>query len=644
MAENYRLNNEFDYEVDYELIDETAAYLFNRGENFYAYKSLGAHHVAVNGESGWGFVVFAPAARSVRLVGDFNGWQGDEMYRLFGGFWQLFVPNISAGVLYKYDIETQSGEHILKADPFAFAAELRPKTALLTADVGTYCWQDGKWLEGRRRISHFDRPMNIYELHLGSWRRNSEGGFLTYAELAKLLPTYLCEMGYNYVELLPLTEHPLDGSWGYQVTGYFAPTARFGRPDDLKLLIDSLHQVGIGVILDWVPGHFCRDSHGLGRFDGTPLFEDGEHSQWGTYRFNFARPEVQSFLISNAIFWLEEYHADGIRVDGVTSMLYLNFGMTEDGQKRYADDGTEECKAAIAFLQRLNSVIGERYPDVFTVAEESTAWSLVTYPPEVGGLGFHYKWDMGWMNDTLRYMSTDFDDRRHNHRLLTFSMMYAFNENFILPLSHDEVVHGKKSLIGRMPGDYWRQFAGLRLLALYQMTHSGGKLNFMGSEFGQFIEWRDSESLEWFLTEYPAHAAHLHYISRLNRLYLSTPALWQQSYRAEGFAWQDADNAAQSILIFRRQGLSPDDFAVVILNFGVTAYDDYDVGVPTDGEYREIFNSDSREFGGTGRLNTGGLRAEQVACGKLWHGERYKLKISVPSLGGVIIEPVREYT
>lgn len=629
---------------NYELLDEAAAYLFNRGENFYAHRSLGAHPAEMDGTAGWSFAVWAPSARSVRLVGEFNGWQGEAMHRVYGGFWQLFVPGLFAGVMYKYEVEAMSGERIMKADTFALAAEPRPGTASVTADLRGYCWQDDGWLAKRRARSHFSRPMNIYEIHLGSWRRHEDGSFLTYAELAEVLPAYLRDMGYNYVEIMPIMEHPLDGSWGYQLTGYFAPTARFGSPADFKLLVDSLHRADIGVILDWVPGHFCRDEQGLCQFDGTALFEEGEHAEWGTYKFNLARAQVQSFLISSALFWLEEYHADGIRVDGVTSMLYLNFGVTDESQKRYAADGSEENKSAIEFLQRFNRAVGEAFPDVFTVAEESTAWPLVTYPPDEGGLGFHYKWDMGWMNDTLRYMAIDFDGRAHNHRLLTFSMMYAFNENFILPLSHDEVVHGKRSLIGRMPGDYWRQFAGLRLLALYQMTHSGGKLNFMGSEFGQFIEWRDSEPLEWFLTEYPAHAAHLRYTRSLNRLYLSTAALWQQNYRREGFVWQEADNAAQGILIFRRQGEKPRDFVLVVLNFGVMAYSDYDVGVPTDGVYGEIFNSDSEEFGGSGSINPEPLCAKPLAGGGLLHGQRFKLKIKVPPLGGVIIAPIREYT
>lgn len=639
MVENYLAEKCLDeHYLPYELIDEAAAYLFNCGENFYAYKSLGAHKAMVGGVSGMGFVVWSPNARAVWLVGDFNDWQGAgyAMQRVHGGFWQIFVPKLGTGHLYKYEIETSTGEHIFKADPFAFATESGYGTASVTGDLLAIGGKASKRTV-EQGVSHFERPMNIYEIHLGSWRRHADGSFLTYVELAAELPTYLQDMGYNYVEIMPIMEHPFDGSWGYQVTGYFAPTARYGSPADFKFLVDSLHKAGIGVILDWVSGHFCRDAHGLGQFDGTALFEEGEHGQWGTYKFNFERPEVQSFLISNALFWLGEYQADGLRVDGVTSMLYLNFGVEEDEFKRYAEDGTEECKAAIKFLRRLSRAVGEHFPDAFLVAEESTAWPLVTYPVDKGGLGFHYKWDMGWMNDTLKYMSIDFDGRPYNHRLLTFSMMYAFNENFILPLSHDEVVHGKLSLIGRMKGDYWRQFAGLRLLALYQLTHSGGNLNFMGNEFGQFVEWRYGEQLEWFLTEYPAHAAHWEYVRRLNHFYLETPALWRQGYKPSGFSWQEADNAEQSILIFSRHSGAPCDMVLVILNFGVAAYADYDVGVPQSGAYREIFNSDEVDFGGGGCVNPDLLWAEELPTGQLLHGNPYRLKIKVPPLGGVII-------
>ncbi len=621
-------------------LDQTAAYLFNRGENFYAQRALGARPWVLNGVKGVAFAVWAPNARAVYLVGSFADWQQGQlaMQPCFGGFWQIFVPGIGPGVLYKYKIVTKSGAVQFKADPFAFAAECRPATASQVVNLADYTWHDADWLAYRQQVGHTKRPMNIYELHLGSWRQGDSGP-ITYAELARYLPAYMRHMGYNYAELMPVMEHPYDGSWGYQLTGYFAPTARYGSPDDFKLLVDSLHRENIGVILDWVPGHFCRDAHGLAMFDGTALYEAEAHAQWGTYKFNFARAEVQSFLISNALFWLQEYHIDGLRVDGVTSMLYLNFGVDDTAQKRYNPDGSEVCRPAVQFLQRLSGAISQYCPAAFTVAEESTAWPQVTGAVADGGLGFDYKWDMGWMNDTLKYMAIDFDGRPYNHNLLTFSLMYAFSEKFVLPLSHDEVVHGKCSLIGKMPGDYWRQFANLRLLLLYQMTHSGAKLNFMGSEFGQFIEWRYDEPLEWFLLDYPAHAAHQNYVKSLNLLYLDEPALWQQNYTWQGFSWLDADNAAQSMLIFKRQATDPDDFVLVVLNFGVMAYADYEIGVPQPGVYTEIFNSDAVQFGGSGKINPASLEAKCLPKGRTLHGQAHRLKICVPPLGGVIIKP-----
>ena len=581
------------------IIAADEAFLYNQGNYFHAYNSLGAHRMEIDGQAGWGFVVWAPGAINVWLVGDFNGWQneGFAMQPLPGGFWQLFTTAPKLGDLYKFRLQTKQGRLLYKADPFAFAAEKRPGTASKLVELG-YSWQDADWLAERRRGSHFEKPLNIYEMHLGSWRRKdgtaeNPEGFLSYRELAEQLPAYLQKMGYTHVELMPVMEHPFDGSWGYQITGYFAPTSRYGGPQDFMYLVDCLHQAGIGVILDWVPGHFCRDEHGLVQFDGGNLYEMEEHLEWGTYKFNFRKQEVLSFLISNAIFWLDVYHADGLRCDGISSMLYLNYGVGDDEPHRFNEKGGEEDLAAVAFLQKLNQTISQYYPDVFTVAEESTAWPLVTYPPADGGLGFHYKWDMGWMNDTLKYMSIDFPGRFYNHRLLTFSMMYAFNENFVLPLSHDEVVHGKHSLIGRMPGDYWRQFANLRLLYLYQMTHSGAKLNFMGNEMAQFIEWRFAEQLEWFLLDYEKHAQYQHFVSQLNQLYLREPALWRQNYSWDGFKWLEADNAEQSVLLFLRSRLPFDragrgDYTLVVLNFLPNSYQEYEVGVPEAGDYLEF--------------------------------------------------------
>ena len=625
------------------MISAEEAFLYNTGAYFHAYNSLGAHTTKQRGRDGVGFVVWAPFACAAAVVGDFNGWQTDAhpMQPLPGGFWQVFVPGLAAGTLYKYAVRTAAGEWLYKADPFAFAAERRPGTASRVVESAGYQWQDDDWLAARAQGDHFTRPLNIYEMHLGSWRRKpggqyNEEGFLSYTELAEELPEYLRRMGYTHVEFLPVMEHPLDDSWGYQITGYFAATSRYGQPQELMYLIDRLHQAGIGVILDWVPGHFCRDAHGLALFDGTPLYESEEHAEWGTYKFNFARDEVRSFLISSAFFWLDKFHADGLRVDGVTSMLYLNYGIDDASAKRRNEQGGEEDLHAVAFLRQLNRLVGQYWPGVMMMAEESTAWPLVTRPPEQGGLGFHYKWDMGWMNDTLRYMELDFPARRYQHNLLTFSMMYAFNENFVQALSHDEVVHGKKSLIGRMPGDYWRQFAGLRLLYLYQMTHSGAKLSFMGSEFGQFIEWRFAEQLEWFLLDYPAHRQHQGYVAALNHLYRQEKALWQQNYGWQGYEWLDADNAAQSILLFVRHGRQADDLLVVLLNFRPDTYGDYRIGVPPAAAYREIFNSDAAEYGGSGQVNDGLLLTEDTAC----HGQPCSLRITVPPLGGVILQPL----
>jgi len=459
--------------------------------------------------------------------------------------------------------------------------------------------------------------------------------FYTYRELADTLLPYVKEMGYTHLELLPVMEHPYDGSWGYQLTGYFAATSRHGAPQDLMYFIDACHRAGLGVILDWVPGHFCRDAHGLGRFNGEKLYESFDHPQWGTYEFDLGRSEVRSFLMSSATFWLEMFHADGIRVDGVSSMLYLNFGLEGDAAQRTNSEGGDSNLEAIRFLQEFNQMVGRNFPGVFTVAEESSAWPLITRPPEQGGLGFHYKWDMGWMNDTLRYMHTDFPGRPQNHNLLTFSMMYAFSENFILPLSHDEVVHGKCSLIGRMPGDYWRQFAGLRMLALYQMTHPGGKLNFMGNEIGQFIEWRFYSGIEWFLLDYPHHQQQQAFIRALNHVYLEESSLWQQDFDWKGYQWLDADNAAQSILLYARHGRRPNDVTVVAINFNTASYPEYRIGVPKGGWYRELINSDREEFGGSGlHFNDRPVKAEKIPC----HGQPWSVRIQMPPMGGTVLK------
>ena len=603
------------------------------GVNYDAQKLFGAH-AAPDGVS---FCVWAPNARSVRVTGDFCSWSDGAHWlsRDRFGIWRGFVPGACAGQLYKYIVEGADGSVVWKADPFALAAEVRPGTASRIHTL-SYRWTDGEWMANRRALGG---PRNIYEVHAGSWRRHPDGSFYTWYELADSLVPYIKDMGYTHLELLPVTEHPFDGSWGYQTTGFFAATSRFGEPERLMHLIDACHRAGIGVILDWVPGHFCRDAHGLGRFDGTALYESGDMPGWGTYKFNYARNEVRSFLISSALFWLEEYHADALRVDGVSSMLYLNFGVDDPARKKYNERGGEEDLAAVAFLQALNTVIGRRVPGAATYAEESSAWPLVTYPPEKGGLGFHYKWDMGWMNDTLRYLSIDFDGRKYNHGLLTFSMMYAFSENYILPLSHDEVVHGKRSLIGRMPGDWWRQFAGARLLPMYAACHPGGMLSFMGNEFAQFIEWRDYEELEWFLLQHATHAGVQAFIRALNHIYRAEKALWEIDNSWDGFDWIDADNNEQGILSFVRK--AKDGSAILcVLNFRPESHEGFRLGVPLAGAWQEILSSDDTRFGGSGKTNPRRLHTKKVPS----HGRDVSLVLTVPPLGGTLIKYTGETT
>ena len=616
-------------------ITEEKLYLFNQGQYFHSYRIFGAHPV----EGGVRFTVWCPEVKSVGVIGSFNDWtpryltpQGST------GVYSGIIPEAKPGDLYKYRITTAAGETFDKADPYAFWAEVRPGTASRIAQLDGYTWHDGRY-QAIRRSTKSPRPMNIYEVHLGSWKQQEhpedpDYPFLSYRQLADELIPYAKEMGYTHLELLPVMEHPFDGSWGYQVTGFFAPTSRYGGPQDFMYFVDQAHQHGLGVILDWVPGHFCRDAHGLGRFNGKMLFEGADHPEWGTYKFDFTRSEVRGFLISSALYWLGCYHADGIRVDGVTSMLYLNFGLPDWAEKTYNNQGGEENTAAVGFLRQLNDAVHTFAPGAITVAEESSAWPHVTGDTASGGLGFDYKWDMGWMNDTLEYCKTDFPVRSYHHNKLTFSMAYGFSEQFILPLSHDEVVHGKLSLMGRMPGDYWRKFAGLRLLALYQITHPGGKLSFMSTEYGPFIEWREYESLEWFLLDYPAHQMHQDYVKQLNRLYQNTPALWQDDHSWEGFHWLDADDSAQSILLFRRTGREKTKAVTVLLNFQPEVYSDFRIGVPYPGNYQELLSSDAKEFGGSGKGNPEVLKAEPVPC----HGEKWSVRVAVPPIGGILLQ------
>ena len=616
-------------------ITEEKLYLFNQGQYFHSYRIFGAHPV----EGGVRFTVWCPEVKSVGVIGSFNDWTPQYLTpRGSTGVYSGIISEAKPGDLYKYRITTAAGETFDKADPYAFWAEVRPGTASRIARLDGYTWHDGRY-RAIRRSTKSPRPMNIYEVHLGSWKQQEhpedpDYPFLSYRQLADELIPYAKDMGYTHLELLPVMEHPFDGSWGYQVTGFFAPTSRYGEPQDFMYFVDQAHQHGLGVILDWVPGHFCRDAHGLGRFNGKMLFEGADHPEWGTYKFDFTRSEVRSFLISSALYWLGCYHADGIRVDGVTSMLYLNFGLPDWAEKTYNDQGGEENTAAVEFLRQLNDAVHTFAPGAIIVAEESSAWPHVTGDTSSGGLGFDYKWDMGWMNDTLEYCKTDFPFRSYHHNKLTFSMAYGFSERFILPLSHDEVVHGKLSLMGRMPGDYWRKFAGLRLLALYQITHPGGKLSFMSTEYGPFIEWREYESLEWFLLDYPTHQMHQNYVKQLNRLYQNTPALWQDDHSWEGFHWLDADDSAQSILLFRRTGREKTKAVTVLLNFQPEVYSDFRIGVPYPGQYQELLSSDATEFGGSGKGNPDILKAEPVPC----HGEKWSVRVTVPPIGGILLQ------
>lgn len=618
-------------------LSEEEVFLFNEGTYYHCYLKFGAHKVKFAQTEGVHFAIWASHADKVSVVGNFNNWQGGahQMEKMgSSGVWTLFIPHLDEGEVYKYEITSPSGIRFLKADPWAFYSEIRPGTASIVYNLSGYTWGDNQWIDKRSKSPEEKKPLNIYEVHLGSWKRKSEGNFYNYREIAREIIPYVGEMGYTHIEILPIMEHPLDESWGYQVTGYYSATSRYGTPHDLMYFIDQCHQAGLRVILDWVPGHFCKDAHGLGEFDGTPLFEGEEHEQWGTYKFDFSRTEVGSFLISNAVFWFDQFHIDGLRVDGVTSMLLLNYGKGDKPWKPNINGGCEDLDA-IAFLRTLNRVIFHYYPEALMIAEEATDWPLVTKPIVQGGLGFNYKWNMGWMNDTLKYIETDFPYRKERHNLLTFSLLYAFSENFILPFSHDEVVHGKRSFIDRMPGDYWRKFAGLRLLFCYQIAHPGKKLLFMGGEFAQFIEWRYDQGLDWLLLDYEMHKKFQIFVKEVNHLYLNKKSLWENDYDWTGFQWLEVDNKDQSILVFIRSS-EQKEFMLVLLNFQPHVYRDYCIGVPIPGTYREILNTDEEKFGGSGQINKTIFQSEDIP----WHGLDYSIRITVPPLAGVIIERV----
>jgi 1,4-alpha-glucan branching enzyme len=621
------------------LLTEYDIHLFREGNHFSLFEKLGSHAMTVDGTAGTYFAVWAPNAEQVSVIGDFNRWDKSShplSVRWDGsGIWEAFVPDLGPGTVYKYHVRSRYNHYQAdKGDPFAFAWEQPPRTASRVVDL-EHEWGDQSWMAGRRRTNTLGAPISIYELHLGSWRRVPEEGNrpLTYRELAPVLADYLKETGFTHVEFLPIMEHPFYGSWGYQVTGFFAPTSRYGTPQDFMYLVDHLHQRGIGVILDWVPSHFPSDEHGLAYFDGTHLYEHedskkGFHPEWNSYIFNYGRNEVRNFLISSALFWLEKYHLDGLRVDAVASMLYLDYARKE-GEWIPNQFGGRENLEAIHFLKRLNEAAYERFPDVQIIAEESTAWPMVSRPTYVGGLGFGMKWNMGWMHDTLKYFATDPLFRRYNHNQLTFSLWYAFNENFVLPLSHDEVTHGKGSLIGRMPGDEWQRFANLRLLYGYMYGHPGKKLLFMGSEFGQVREWQHEESLEWHVLQFPHHRGVQLWLRDLNRLYRTEGALHQRDFDVGGFEWIDNSDWEQSTLSFLRKGNSQGEFVLAVCNFTPVPRHHYRIGVPTGGYWREILNSDSTIYGGSGLGNMGGVQADAIGV----HGRIASLSILLPPFG-----------
>jgi 1,4-alpha-glucan branching enzyme len=624
--------------TDYDL------HLFGEGTHHRAFEKLGAHLVRVGVAAGVHFAVWAPNADRVSVIGDFNGWDGRvHPMRNLGpsGVWELFVPGLAAGENYKFEIRTKDGALLKKSDPYGFAFEVPPQTASIVRDLSGYEWHDADWMARRREQGdRLTAPMALYEAHLGSWARVPEEGnrFLTYRELAHRLVPYVKEMGFTHIELLPVMEHPFSGSWGYQVLGFFAPTSRFGPPEDFKLFVDACHQAGLGVVLDWVPGHFPKDEYGLARFDGTALYEhadprQGEHQDWGTLIFNYGRNEVRNFLLSNALFWLEEYHIDGLRVDAVASMLYLDYSR-QAGEWIPNQYGGRENLDAITFLQELNRLTHGSYPGTITAAEESTAWPGVTRPVHAGGLGFTYKWNMGWMHDMLEYVRQDPVHRRWHHNLVTFSALYMHTENFILPFSHDEVVHGKGALLDKMPGDVWQKHANLRVLLGYMFGHPGKKLLFMGAEFGQWREWNHDRSLDWHLLDDPMHAGLRRYVQDLNWHYHAQPALHERDFDPDGFRWIDCNDNENSVVSIVRYATDPHDFVVMVFNYTPVPRPEYRIGVPEAGYYAELLNSDAGIYGGGNVGNGGGVASEPVAA----HGFDHSLRLVVPPLGCLLLK------
>ncbi len=621
------------------IMGEVDLHLFAEGQHWQIYEKFGAHLRTLGDTAGVYFAVWAPNAQRVSVVGDFNGWDGrvNPMRKLLGsGVWELFLPGVGEGEHYKFEIRAQSGALLLKSDPFAFFNQHGQSTSSLTYNLERYQWSDQAWMESRRKRDWPKSPISIYEVHLGSWRRRADEGnrHLSYLEFAETLLPYVLEMGYTHIELLPIAEHPFEGSWGYQVTNYYAPTSRFGTPDELRHFIDKCHQTGIGVIIDWVPAHFPKDAHGLAEFDGTDLYEhmdprQGEHQDWGTLIFNYGRNEVRNFLIGNALFWLEKYHIDGLRVDAVASMLYLDYSR-QAGQWIPNVYGGRENLDAIYFLKRCNEVCYEKFPGIMTIAEESTAWPGVSRPTYLGGLGFGFKWNMGWMHDFLEYISLDPIYRRFHHNYITFSLLYAFQEHFILVLSHDEVVHGKRSLIEKMPGDEWQKFANLRMFFAWMYGQPGKKLLFMGGEFGQRHEWNHNESLAWHLLELPRHDGLRRLVQHLNYTYKSEPALWEQDDTYEGFEWIDFHDADNSVVSFLRKS-SRGDVVVFVVNATPVVRYNYRLGVPHAGFYREVINTDAETYGGSNVGNYGGAQSENTA----WMAREHSILIHLPPLATV---------
>ena len=622
-------------------ISDYDTHLFAQGEHWHIYRILGAHYQVIDGIEGIRFAVWAPNAQRVSVISDFNKWDGRRhpMCNLgSSGLWSLFIPGMVKGDVYKYEILSRHDSQLLiKADPYAQEYEYRPKTASVITYPSTYSWQDTHWLTQRTQSDWLHQPMSIYEVHLGSWQRDENNKFLNYRELADRLVSYVSDMKFTHIELLPISEHPYDDSWGYQTLGYFAPTSRFGAPDDFRYFVDHCHQNNIGVILDWVPAHFPKDEHGLRRFDGTALYEHedprlGEHPDWGTLIYNYGRNEIQNFLLSSAIYWLEEFHIDGLRVDAVASLLYLDYSREEHEWIPNEHGGNENLEA-ISFIRKLNSVTHGEFPGTLVLAEESTSWPQVTKPVSMGGLGFSMKWNMGWMHDTLEYMSKEPVHRKHHHNELTFGLLYAFTENFILPFSHDEVVHGKSSLVNKMPGDEWQQFANLRLLLIYMFTYPGKKLLFMGCEFGQRQEWNNNQSLDWYLLDYPLHKGIKDLVKDLNTVYIESPQLHWNDFNNQGFEWINCDDHEQSVLCYMRK--YNDKYFIVVLNFTPVIRENYKIGVPENKTYKEILNTDSSYYSGSNTGNGDYLYAEQNTA----MGYPYTLELTLPPLAGIILMP-----